>query len=194
MFLICVRPKSLEGQNETVHPIRFSRWDEQPVPSVTEQIHALRLVVLAGVEGRLIVKTDENLKSNPLDHASIPIFERGSFKSLRQVFRSDHNWVTVSGSLGGKYQLAVIKRAINRSFQLFGNPSPNLYWIVNAVNDGFYPWQNMLSYRVPNISYLVVKETLNKPVSLRFCVFSHASASVRIRFSPSSRPASVAGP
>ncbi len=36
-----------------------------------------------------------------------------------------------------------------------------------------------------------LRETLNKPVSLRWCVFSHANASVRIRFPPS-RPASVA--
>jgi hypothetical protein len=66
VFLIGIGPKSLEAQNEAVHPIGFIRRDEQPHPSMADEIHALSLLVFTRVNGRLIVKTDENLKSIPL--------------------------------------------------------------------------------------------------------------------------------
>jgi hypothetical protein len=110
VFLIGIGPKSLEVQNEAVHPIGFIRRDEQPHHRRKSQVH-------------------------PPDWTSISIFEGRFFKGVRQGFRPDQNWVMVNDHLVGKYQFTVINITINRVFQLFGNPSPNLHWIVYTVND-----------------------------------------------------------
>src|SRR5271170_1822355 len=93
-FLICVCSKPLEGQSYFISWID-TRWYKEPThhPSllVRDQIATLRLMMLSWVKSGLIVKANENFKSES-SYLHIPISpKRRVVQSFVNCFaRNDH--------------------------------------------------------------------------------------------------------
>ena len=104
-----------------------------------------RLVVIPWVDGGLVVKTNEQIKSN-----SFLVFEVTAFERLLDIFRQYDDWNLANVSLSGEKQLAVVEVGINRFFKNrcdFGNDLWHLCDSANGiVNKTYDVFRNRLSH------------------------------------------------
>src|ERR1019366_1105508 len=162
LALVCVCAISLIANRHFSSPIdslariecaaRKTSWI-----GVGEYVHALGLVVNGCVQGRLIVETNKQFKSETRQ-LFIPILKLAVFnRSIYDFFPNEHR-VIVNDDLAREYQFAVIKHAVYRFSQKSGNTLLDFNRIVDTSDNWLNPKMQMLGDRMSDIPYLVTKE------------------------------------